>query len=624
MPNLPPLVKKSRLLALNKDRNEALDLVEGNEFGRAVRLYRTIVSKAEGLMDEDDGELLKVKEELGISLYQNAQYEEAKEVFEELVKFHEKRPDYKSLPEVQETRHNLACTLSELGEYQKAIEIHRSNLWWRRKVLDGGPRAPGTILTRYNLADCLSKVKKFDEAVELDRQTLRQRKDLLGDANDETCNSRKNLACNLYYLGEYHEAQALFKTNVDIKKEKMSRGEIDADADESDSDEWLQDCNKALKAKREEEQKAKREEQQKTKREEEQKAKREEEQKVKREKEQRAKREEEQKAKREEEQKTKREEDQKAGNDFPTASKTTGNHLENSNKEKSPSPSPRWTSTRGHGKDSKGSSSNADALQANYESPPKDHNKGPSKPLQSERDNLTTKELHPGKISTEKIGEKDKAKVPNSSHTIKDVAQHHDEKVSRSPSPRKGTAPTTAEKRPGATSANAEKTKKGGEPAPKTSANNTKTGKGDAQANQQPKTAKEESKTTKQALEPKREEPSPSKEDSKATKDQRKDVKKDVPKIIEPVTTENDSRNSVGDGLQAVSPDEAKQMLRKSKSDQDLTKQASDHSNLKPKVSSRPARSSSTSSPRKPTRVDSLEYPRLFDTRDGKHDEDPE
>ncbi|KAI9696362.1 MAG: hypothetical protein M1820_008204, partial [Bogoriella megaspora] len=90
-------------------------------------------------------------------------------------------------------------------------------------------------------------IEDFEEAVRLDRRTLQQREDLFGVDEDGTCNSRKNLACNLFYLGKFKEAQTLFQKNVEIKKKLSSLGRADLIDDDSDSEQWLEDCATARK-----------------------------------------------------------------------------------------------------------------------------------------------------------------------------------------------------------------------------------------------------------------------------------------------------------------------------------------------------------------------------------------
>ena len=235
--------KTERQILVNHQK--AQKLVDQGDLDQAIRLYEALVGEAECMQDGEEM-VLQAKDELGMALHMAGRYQEAKDIFEALVKLGEAQADWKSSPDVLEMRHNLACTLSELGEYRKAIEIHRSNLRYRSRALPKGPRNSDTILTQYELADCLSKIDKFDEAVQLDRLTLQQREQNPGFENEETCNSRRNLACNLFYLKKYEEARTLFQKNVDIRKKKTSQNELDDD-DDSDSEQWLEDCIAAQK-----------------------------------------------------------------------------------------------------------------------------------------------------------------------------------------------------------------------------------------------------------------------------------------------------------------------------------------------------------------------------------------
>ncbi|MGW9298753.1 tetratricopeptide repeat protein, partial [Streptomyces bacillaris] len=82
--------------------------------------------------------------------------------------------------------------LSDLGEHQRAADLHQQNLNDRERTL--GPDHPHTLTSRHNLASTLSDLGEHQRAADLHQQNLNDRERTLGPDHPHTLNSRNNLA----------------------------------------------------------------------------------------------------------------------------------------------------------------------------------------------------------------------------------------------------------------------------------------------------------------------------------------------------------------------------------------------------------------------------------------------
>ncbi|WP_260988218.1 tetratricopeptide repeat protein, partial [Streptomyces sp. CFMR 7] len=113
-------------------------------------------------------------------------------------------PDH---PDTLTSRHNLATTLRNLGQYEQAADLHQQVLNDRERTL--GPNHPNTLTSRNNLANALNALGQYEQAADLHQQVLNDLERIHGPNHPNTLNSRNNLANALNALGQYEQAADL-------------------------------------------------------------------------------------------------------------------------------------------------------------------------------------------------------------------------------------------------------------------------------------------------------------------------------------------------------------------------------------------------------------------------------
>ncbi len=143
----------------------------------------------------------KIRHELGEADAQRQAYEQARDLYEDLLR---------TSPQSVEWRHGLAESYYWLNRYEEAIAL------WEKLIQPGNPRFQRELAHAYDLrAGQYLKVGKFDKALEVRQQILTIREMLLR-ANPDDAESQRNMGGALYNLanllsrnGRYAEALVL-------------------------------------------------------------------------------------------------------------------------------------------------------------------------------------------------------------------------------------------------------------------------------------------------------------------------------------------------------------------------------------------------------------------------------
>ncbi|WP_370972186.1 FxSxx-COOH system tetratricopeptide repeat protein [Amycolatopsis sp. cg9] len=103
--------------------------------------------------------------------------------------------------------HNFAVALKDLGETERARDLHEDTLARIRRIL--GHDHHDTLITAHNLAADLTALGEHQRARDLHEDTLDRSRRVLGDDHPTTLGSVIQLASNLRSLGEYQRARDL-------------------------------------------------------------------------------------------------------------------------------------------------------------------------------------------------------------------------------------------------------------------------------------------------------------------------------------------------------------------------------------------------------------------------------
>ena len=114
------------------------------------------------------------------------------------------------------TAGNLAASYIELGRYKEAVELGEKVLEAQRRVL--GPEDADTMMTMANLAISYRNLGRNQEALELEEQVLEIRKRILGPEDPDTLRTMSNLAESYRIVGRKQEALELNQQALEMQK----------------------------------------------------------------------------------------------------------------------------------------------------------------------------------------------------------------------------------------------------------------------------------------------------------------------------------------------------------------------------------------------------------------------
>jgi len=187
-------------------------LLFAGKFGSFVEsLGRVSVKFSVNNPDSKNENLSDSYNNLGVILFQNSHYIEAKKYYKKALSITEKLFGLEHL-ETATSQSNLAVLLNELGEKDLAEKLLCSAIATRTKVL--GTDHSETLTAINNLALIFYGNSNFKEALPLFEQCLKSRTRVFGKFHRETATSLNNLALILTDLKKYADAKVLYKQAI--------------------------------------------------------------------------------------------------------------------------------------------------------------------------------------------------------------------------------------------------------------------------------------------------------------------------------------------------------------------------------------------------------------------------
>jgi tetratricopeptide (TPR) repeat protein len=147
-------------------------------------------------------------------------YQKAEQMHRQALELMEKALD-KEHPGILDSMNNLALVLNRQGKYEEAEQMHRQVLEGSMEVL--GKEHPDTLDSMNNLALVLDSQGKYEEAEQMHRQTLKLREKLLGKEHPRTLDSMNNLALVLDSQGKYEEAEQMQRQALEPKEKVLGK-----------------------------------------------------------------------------------------------------------------------------------------------------------------------------------------------------------------------------------------------------------------------------------------------------------------------------------------------------------------------------------------------------------------
>ena len=120
---------------------------------------------------------------------------------------------------------NLANFYSELGDYNKALEIRNAVYNTSKEIL--GEDDPDTLRSLGNLANSCSKLGDYNKAFELQSTVYNTLKEILGKNHPDTLSALNNLGNSYFYLGDYNSALEIRNAVYRARKENLDKDDPD-------------------------------------------------------------------------------------------------------------------------------------------------------------------------------------------------------------------------------------------------------------------------------------------------------------------------------------------------------------------------------------------------------------
>ena len=120
-------------------------------------------------------------------------------------------------PDTLASLNNLANSYSDLGDYNKALELKNAVYNARKEIL--GETHPDTLASLNNLANSYSDLGDYNKACKLQNAVYNASKEILGETHPDTLASLNNLTNSYSYLGDYNKAYKLQNAVYNARKE---------------------------------------------------------------------------------------------------------------------------------------------------------------------------------------------------------------------------------------------------------------------------------------------------------------------------------------------------------------------------------------------------------------------
>ncbi|XP_065658889.1 uncharacterized protein LOC136083421 [Hydra vulgaris] len=115
------------------------------------------------------------------------------------------------------TKQNIASCLNRMGNINEALEIYYSVDKIETQIL--GINHPDTMSTKNNIANCLSAMEKYNEALEIYYSVDKIITETLGINHPDTMGTKHNIANSLSAIGKYNEALEIYYSVDKIRTE---------------------------------------------------------------------------------------------------------------------------------------------------------------------------------------------------------------------------------------------------------------------------------------------------------------------------------------------------------------------------------------------------------------------
>jgi hypothetical protein len=175
-------------------------------------------------VDLDDGAFVEAEHNLraihdmAAEHLAHGEYEEALEVFEEILRGQQERYG-KNHYRVGTALHNLGLVHMKSGNSEKAIEVCSQAVEVRKEAL--APNHPDVVVSLTQLGVSHLENQSYDEALVASREALHIRRNILGPRHPKCAKILNNIGCALYAQDNFEEARVAFEEALDIQRDTL-------------------------------------------------------------------------------------------------------------------------------------------------------------------------------------------------------------------------------------------------------------------------------------------------------------------------------------------------------------------------------------------------------------------
>ena len=212
-------------------------LTAQGRFEEAEALLRESLEIRRGVHGEEQLDVAKAMEDLGMNLFDQGIYEAAETMLRDSNAMRRRLLHDSPHPQLADGLNNLALVLWDQGRFEEAELLYREALEMNKVLLDD--YHPTIAANMNNLAVLLHDMGDFDAAEPMYRDVITARRKTLGNEHPEVALALNNLAYLLYDRGDREAAMSMQREAIDMYRAVFPDGHPDLASSLSAFGSWL-------------------------------------------------------------------------------------------------------------------------------------------------------------------------------------------------------------------------------------------------------------------------------------------------------------------------------------------------------------------------------------------------
>ncbi|KAF3162931.1 hypothetical protein TWF751_010541 [Orbilia oligospora] len=196
----------------------AISLYNLGRYNEALELFQEVLIGREKVVGRYHWSTLSTMSNIATILSEQGRPAEAMKQYQRILASQERNPQ-RDEQSILITMNNIAVTLNKLGRFEDALEYHRRVLAGMEKVLD--PDHPSIFSTIRDIGSVLSNLDKYTEALEWYYKALNGLERVLGPEHPRTLTVAGQIATVFQSQGLYDEALKLYRKTLASQEQRV-------------------------------------------------------------------------------------------------------------------------------------------------------------------------------------------------------------------------------------------------------------------------------------------------------------------------------------------------------------------------------------------------------------------